>query len=64
MQSSNQGYMTFSTGIQYGQEEDIWETENNLKYAKGKLKKYKLLGYAAVKSIEKDTINLKIKLLC
>ena len=37
--------------------------ENNLKYAKGKLKKYKLLSYAAVKSIEEDNINFKIELL-
>ena len=30
---------------------------------KGKLKKYKSLGYAVIKNIEKDTINLKIELL-
>ena len=37
--------------------------ENNLKNAKGKLKEYKSLGYATVKSIEKDTIDTDIKLL-
>lgn len=29
MQSSNQGYMTFSTGIQYGQEEDMCPTPSH-----------------------------------
>ena len=47
----------------FSQEEDTWKTENNLKNTKGKLKKYKSLGYAAVKSMEEDTINVKIELL-
>ena len=37
--------------------------ENNLKNAKGKLKEYKSLGYAVVKSIEEDTIDVSIELL-
>ena len=37
--------------------------ENNLKNAKGKLKKYKSLSYTAVKSIEEDAINADIELL-
>ena len=37
--------------------------ENNLKNTKGKLKKYKSLSYATVKSIEEDTINVNIELL-
>ena len=47
----------------FGQEEDTWETENNLKNIKGKLKEYKSLSYAVVKSIEEDTINIEIELL-
>ena len=47
----------------FNQEEDTWETENNLKNAKGKLKEYKSLGYATVKSIEENTIDTNIKLL-
>ena len=37
--------------------------ENNLKNMKGKLKEYKSLDYAMVKSIEENTINVKIELL-
>lgn len=47
----------------FGQADDTWESENNLKHAKSKLRDYKKLGYAAVKSIEYDTIDLEIEAL-